>query len=195
LVAGTARADVLAVGDKLAELDVAVDARGKPWKLATLRGHWVVLTVGARWCKPCKKELPVWDKLAGELTGRVTFVALDIDDEISEGKAFHAELAIRNMTRVYLPESAVVGRYGAATLPSTFVADPNGIVRYVRAGFEERDPDGEYRTMKAALAKLVPPAAVKPPTKPVKQPPRSALLECCQPGVLWSARWRELLHF
>ena len=40
---GTAHADVLKVGDRLAELDVAVDAGGKPFKLKALRGKWVVL--------------------------------------------------------------------------------------------------------------------------------------------------------
>src|SRR3954470_10485663 len=77
--AGTAHADVLKVGDRLAELDVATDGNGKPVKLKSFKGKWVVLTVGADWCKPCAKELPVWDKLAGELKGKVVFVAVDID--------------------------------------------------------------------------------------------------------------------
>src|SRR5512144_3374495 len=80
--AGTARAEVLKVGDRLAELDVATDASGKPVKLKAWKGKWVVVTVGADWCKPCAKELPTWDKLAGELKGKFVFVAVDIDDEI-----------------------------------------------------------------------------------------------------------------
>ncbi|HEU4733615.1 MAG TPA: TlpA disulfide reductase family protein [Kofleriaceae bacterium] len=152
-----ARADVLKVGDRLAELDVAVDAAGRPVKLKAYRGRWVVLTVGADWCKPCAKELPTWDKLAGELKGKVTFFAIDIDDEIDVGKRFHDKLKIRNMQRVYLPaeKSGVAGNYGSATMPSTFVADPQGVVRHVQAGFEAGDADGEYRKLKGALAKLV----------------------------------------
>src|SRR5215813_4856382 len=98
-----ARADVLKVGDRLAELDVATDAAGKPVRLKAFKGKWVVLTVGADWCKPCAKELPTWDRLAGELKGKIVFLAVDIDDDVAVGKRFHDKLKIRNMERVYLP--------------------------------------------------------------------------------------------
>jgi thiol-disulfide isomerase/thioredoxin len=155
--AGSARADVLKVGDRLAELDVATDASGKPVKLKAWKGQWLVVTVGADWCKPCAKELPTWDKLAGELKGKVVFVAIDIDDELEVGKRFHDKLKIRNMQRVYLPaeKSGVAGNYGSATMPSTFVADPKGVVRLVQAGFEGGDTDGEYKKLKSSLDKLL----------------------------------------
>jgi hypothetical protein len=40
-------------------------------------------------------------------------------------------------------------------MPSTFVGDPQGIVRLVREGFEAGDADGEYKKFKDALARLV----------------------------------------
>jgi thiol-disulfide isomerase/thioredoxin len=152
-----ARADVLKVGDRLAELDVATDAAGKPVKLRAFKGKWVVVTIGADWCKPCAKELPTWDKLAGELKGKVVFVAIDIDDDIAVGKRFHDKLKLRNMQRVYMPsdKSGVAGNYGSDHMPATFVADDKGVVRLVREGFEAGDTDGEYRKLKDALAKLV----------------------------------------
>jgi len=42
-----ARADVLKVGDRLAELDIATDGNGKPVRLRSFKGKWVVVTVGA----------------------------------------------------------------------------------------------------------------------------------------------------
>ena len=155
--AAPARADVLKVGDHLAELDVATDGNGKPIKLKSFKGKWVVVTVGADWCKPCAKELPTWDRLAGELKGKVVFVAVDIDDEIDVGKKFHDKLKLKNMVRAYMPaeKSGVAGNYGSDHMPSTFVADGQGVVRLVREGFEAGDQDGEYRKFKDALAKLV----------------------------------------
>ena len=152
-----AHADVLKVGDRLAELDVATDGNGKPIKLKAFRGKWIAITVGADWCKPCAKELPTWDRLAGELKGKVVFVAVDIDDEIDVGKRFHDKLKLRNMVRAYLPsdKSGVAGNYGSDHMPSTFVADGQGIIRLVREGFEAGDQDGEYKKFKDALAKLV----------------------------------------
>jgi thiol-disulfide isomerase/thioredoxin len=157
VAAHPAHADVLKVGDRLAELDVATDASGKPVKLKALRGKWVVVTVGADWCKPCAKELPTWDKLAGELGGKFAFVAIDIDDDIEVGKRFHDKLKLKNMQRVYMPsdKSGVAGNYGSDHMPSTFVADPKGVVRMVREGFEAGDIDGEYKKFKAALGNLV----------------------------------------
>lgn len=152
-VAATAHAGVLKVGDRLAELDVATDAAGKPFKLKSLAGKWVVVTIGASWCKPCAKELPTWDRIAGELKGKVVFVALDIDDEIEAGKKFHDKLKLKNIVRVYLPadKSGVAASYGGENMPSTFVADGQGIVRMVHAGFE----DGDDKKLKDALTKLV----------------------------------------
>jgi thiol-disulfide isomerase/thioredoxin len=156
-ITAPAHADVLKVGDRLAELDVAVDAGGKPFKLKAFKGKWILVTVGADWCKPCAKELPTWDKLAGELRGKVVFVAIDIDDDIAVGKRFHDKLKLKNMVRVYMPsdKSGVAGNYGSDHMPSTFVADDKGIVRLVREGFEAGDADGEYRKLKDALARLV----------------------------------------
>ena len=152
-----AHADVLKVGDRLAELDVATDANGKPVKLKAWKGKWLVITVGADWCKPCAKELPTWDRLAGELKGKVVFVAIDIDDELEVGKKFHDRLKLKNMQRVYLPaeKSGVAGNYGSATMPSTFVVDPRGVVMLVLAGFEAGDVDGEYKKLKGSLDKLL----------------------------------------
>jgi peroxiredoxin len=160
LLAATATpvlADVLKVGDRLAELDIAVDAKGKPVKLKAFRNKWVVVTVGAAWCKPCAKELPTWDKLAAELTGKVSFVAIGIDDEIDTSKRFHQKLKLKHMSLVYMPasKSGVVASYGSDTMPTTFVADPRGVVRLVRRGFEQGDASGELKKLRADLQKLV----------------------------------------
>ncbi|MGN6109006.1 MAG: TlpA family protein disulfide reductase [Kofleriaceae bacterium] len=157
LAAGPAAADVLKKGDRLKELDVAVDASGKAFKLKAYKGKWLFVTAGAAWCVPCRKELPVWDRIAGELKGKITFVALTLDDDIKDGKAFHRKLKLRNMALVYLPsdKSAVAGSYGAATMPSSFIADPQGVVQYVHSGFEERNAEGEYKKMKQKLAELL----------------------------------------
>jgi thiol-disulfide isomerase/thioredoxin len=155
-IAGPAAADTLRVGDKLAELDVGVDGNGKSFKLRSIKGKWVLVTVGASWCKPCAKELPTWDKLAGLLKDKITFVAVNIDNEIDDGKKFNTKLKLRNMKIVYLPadKSAIAERYGSDHMPTTFVAE-NGVVKYVKAKFEDKDADGEYKRMKAKLDEML----------------------------------------
>ena len=156
LLTGVAHAEALKVGDRLAELDVAVDASGKSFKLKSFKGQWVLVTVGADWCKPCAKELPAWDKLQPEFKSKVKFVAIDISDDIADGKKFHKKLKLVNLTLAYMPadKSAVVAKYGSDNMPTTFVADPQGVIRYVKAGFEKGDVAGETKKMREALNKL-----------------------------------------
>ena len=157
LLAAPAHADTLKVGDRLTELDVAVDAKGKPFKLKSYKGKWLVVTIGAAWCKPCAKELPTWDKLAGELKDKITFIAIGIDDDVEDAKRFHKKLKLKNMTLVYLPaaKSGVVASYGSDTMPTTFIADPQGVVRFVKKGFEAGDAGGESKKLSEQLTKLI----------------------------------------
>jgi thiol-disulfide isomerase/thioredoxin len=142
-------------GDRLAALDGSVDAAGKPFRVKPMKG-WKVITFGASWCKPCAKELPAWDKIAPEYKGKVTFVAVDLDSDANDGKSFHKKLKITNMLRAYLnPDSAVAAKYGSDHMPTTVLADPQGVIRYIRGGFEKGDVDGEVKKMKEELAKLV----------------------------------------
>ena len=155
-VAGPAYAQsTLKVGDRIAELTTAVDPNGKPFRLAPIKG-WRVITVGASWCKPCAKELPAWDKIAPTWKGKVSFIAVNLDSEIDTGKAFHKKLKLKNMLLAHLsPDSAVAARYGADKMPTTVLADPQGVIRYVHGGFEKGDVDGEVKKMQATLQKLV----------------------------------------
>lgn len=153
--ASPAFADELKVGDRIAELDTAVDSGGKPIKVKPMKG-WKMLTFGASWCKPCAKELPAWDKLAPEWKDKVTFIAVDLDSDTATGKAFHKKLKLKNMTLAYLsPDSAIAAKYGSDHMPTTVLADPQGVIRYVRGGFEKGDVNGEVKKMKETLAKLV----------------------------------------
>jgi thiol-disulfide isomerase/thioredoxin len=154
---GRARADELKVGDRVSELESAVDAGGKPFRIKALKGKWVMLTFGASWCKPCAKELPAWDKLAPDWKDKVAFVAVDLDSKTDDGKRFHdKDVKLKNMLRAYLsPDSAVAARYGSDHMPTTVLADPQGVIRYIRGGFEKGDVDGEVKLMREQLTKLV----------------------------------------
>ncbi len=158
LSAGAAHAGVLKEGDRIKELDTAVDASGKSFKLKSLGAKWVLVTIGAQWCIPCAKELPAWDELAGKYKGKIVFIALDADTNASDGKSFHDDLKLKNMVRVYMPPTAAAASaYGGDTMPSTFIFDPKGIVKYAHKGFEKGDVSGEKQKLDAVLAKLLTP--------------------------------------
>lgn len=153
--ARAARADELKVGDRLAELDGATDVAGKPFHLKSHKG-WRVIAFGASWCGPCAKELPAWDKLAPQFKGKVAFIAVDLDEKRENGRHFHQKLGLAHMLLAYMsPDSPSAAKYGSDHMPTTVVADPNGVVRYIISGFEKGDVSGEVGKLKGELNKLV----------------------------------------
>ncbi|MCA9677483.1 MAG: TlpA family protein disulfide reductase [Kofleriaceae bacterium] len=142
--AAPARADQASVGSRAAEFDKAAKTgKGKTFKLRAMRGKWVAVTFGGSWCKPCRKELPAWDKLAKQVKGKITFVAVNLDNDPADGKKFMAGLKIRNLLVVYSPEDKTdtASHYDPDTFPSTFIVDPKGIIRYVHSGYVSGDAD------------------------------------------------------
>jgi peroxiredoxin len=141
LLAGVAHAEVK-VGDKFVELD-AKTAKGKTFRLKDMAGKWVLYTFGASWCEPCHKELPAWDKVAGKLSGKVLFVAVNINNKQEEGAQFVASLKLQHIFPVFLPDenSPAIKAYDPDKMPSTFVIDPTGTVRIVEYGYHKGDED------------------------------------------------------
>jgi thiol-disulfide isomerase/thioredoxin len=130
------------VGDPYVELD-AKSATGKKFRLKDMAGKWVLYTFGASWCEACKKELPAWDKLAPKFTGKVLFVAVNINNKPDEGKQFLDTLKLKHIFPVFMPDedSPAMKAYDPAHMPSTFVIDPKGVVQWVEFGYDKGDED------------------------------------------------------
>lgn len=136
----TPAAAEIKLGDRAPELDIAKTEAGKAWKLKNQKG-WVLMTFGAKWCVPCAKELPAWDKLAPQFAKKITFVAVNVNNNPKDGKKFHDKLKLKNMVRVYLPQDKATAdeQYDTGTFPSTFVVDPKGVIRHIHTGYESGD--------------------------------------------------------
>lgn len=126
-------------GDRAVELHGAVHADGTRVSLESYPAPVLVLTFGASWCVPCKKELPALEKLAaGYDPAAVTFVAVNVDKTLAKGKGFMSALRLARVQAVYDPQQASVGSYDPPTMPSLFVVN-QGIVKYLHAGFKAGD--------------------------------------------------------
>ena len=148
-----AHADVKA-GDRAAEFVAVKDGRGRRLKLRKYRGKLVVVTFGASWCKPCKKELPAWDKLARKYKRKgVVFIAVNIDKDVKKGKAFMKAAKLEAMIAAYEPSGGTVESYDPPTMPTTYVVDTRGLVRHRHAGYRSGDAKKLTATLDKLLAK------------------------------------------
>ena len=141
MLAGVAHAEIK-TGDKFVELD-AKTAKGKKFRLKDMAGKWVLFTFGASWCQPCHKELPAWDKIEPKFHGKALFVAVNIDDKQADGEAFLDGLKLKHVFPVFMPDenSPAMKAYDPDRMPSTFVIDPQGVVRVVQYGYDKGDED------------------------------------------------------
>jgi peroxiredoxin len=149
LAATTARAEVKA-GQPAKDFDGAT-LSGSSLKLSSLRGKVVLVDFWASWCEPCKKELPLLDKMAPKLKARgIEIVAVNIDDDRSKAADF---IRSRNLHLTVVGDSTkkIVGAYEPPKMPSSFVVDKGGVVRAVHGGFEP----GDEAKLEAELSALV----------------------------------------
>lgn len=140
LVAAPASAGVRK-GDRAPDFVQVTDARGKRVSLDEYKDRVVVLTFGASWCPPCKKELPALEKLArryAKKDKKVVFIAVNIDTKKAKGRRFVKELGLKRVHTVFDPKKSTVESYDPPKMPSVFIIK-RGIVKHVHAGYSSGD--------------------------------------------------------
>jgi thiol-disulfide isomerase/thioredoxin len=105
-----------------------VDGDGGNRSLSDFRGKVVLLNVWATWCVPCRKEMPILDRLQNTLGGAdFQVVALSIDRKgLDVVRKFYGEIGIKHLA-VYVDRGGrAVRDLSAAGLPTTLLIDRAG---------------------------------------------------------------------
>lgn len=101
-------------------------------------GKVVVVDFWATWCEPCKLSFPAYQKLVDELGGDLVVIGISQDDDAKGIPGFLAETSAK--FPIAWDEGKVAAKaYDPPTMPSAFVVDRNGIVRFVHAGYRAGD--------------------------------------------------------
>lgn len=111
---------------------------GGPYSAASDRGSVVLLDVWATWCEPCRDALPMYEQLAAEYGSRgLKVYALNVDEDSRAIPGFLTETKVG--LPILLDANAQVAEktLGVKMMPTTFILDRKGVVRFVHEGFAE----------------------------------------------------------
>jgi cytochrome c biogenesis protein CcmG/thiol:disulfide interchange protein DsbE len=125
----------LALGNRAPTL-TGVTPEGRSVAADWSSGAATVVIFFATWCQPCHRALRELRAIGQTIGPRVRFMLLDAGDDPSKVRRFIGENPI--------PEGAVViddpsgsekDRWGCPILPTLFIVDQTGIVRYINHGW------------------------------------------------------------
>jgi thiol-disulfide isomerase/thioredoxin len=125
------------IGSRLPEFSMQ-DLRGKALSSADLKGKVVLVDFWATWCKPCKKEMPGYQKLADSYGKRGLVVIgfkFDTMADSEDPVLFARKIGVRYPLAVASED--LRERFGGIEgLPTTLLYDRQGILRKKIVGFE-----------------------------------------------------------
>ncbi len=131
----------------------ARDLSGTPKTLADYRGKVVLLNFWASWCPPCLHEMPSMERLRVKMAGRpLEIVALASAESVEDVKPFLSKMKL-GFPILLDPDGSNTKRWKVFALPTTFLLDAEGRVRYVLTGSTEWDEGEALRVIESMLPK------------------------------------------
>jgi peroxiredoxin len=126
--------------------------------LAALRGHVVLLDFWASWCSSCAQSFRFLNELERDLRGRgLRVLGVNLDEDPADAVAFLARHAA-GFELAADPSGTCPAAFGVEGMPSSYLIDRRGIVRFASQGFRP----GEARALRALVEELL----AEPPGDP-----------------------------
>jgi thiol-disulfide isomerase/thioredoxin len=129
------------------------DMQGKSHTLSDYQGQVVMLNFWATYCGPCIKEMPSMQRLKERLAGKpFAILAVDMAEEKADVEAFFAKHKIQVDFPILLdPDGEVVEQWMISAVPTTFILDPAGKIRFALFGGLEWDNEEVVNTVSGLM--------------------------------------------
>jgi thiol-disulfide isomerase/thioredoxin len=125
-------------------------ADGRMVDSSTYRGKVVLVDFWATWCPPCKISFPALDSLYREYQPRgFEVLAVNLDEERRDADLFLAAHP-HQLTVLFDPLGASPRAFGVKGMPSSFLIDKAGNIRFTHMGYSG-NVDENYRREIAQL--------------------------------------------
>jgi cytochrome c biogenesis protein CcmG, thiol:disulfide interchange protein DsbE len=131
----------------------AVTGESKEVALSGLRGQVVLVDFWGTFCEPCKRSFPRLQTLSQKYAGQgLRVVGVSEDEPEDKGKIpLFADTYGAKFALVWDDDKAIARAYKPETMPSSFLIDRQGVVRYAHVGFHDGDEAQLDREIRALL--------------------------------------------
>ncbi len=125
-----------------------------PISLAALRGHVVMVDFWGTFCEPCKKSFPKLQEINTKYAANglaIIGVSEDEPEDSDKIPAFAGTYGAK-FALGWDADKSIAARYKPETMPSSFIIDKQGVVRFAHAGYhdgEEAEIDQQIRELLA----------------------------------------------
>jgi thiol-disulfide isomerase/thioredoxin len=99
------------------------------------RGSVVMIDFWATWCEPCRDELPELDRLQKKFArDKFAVIAINVDNQAARAREFLQKYNL-SLLAAWDRNKSVVSAYDVQRMPSCYLIDATGKVRFVHYGF------------------------------------------------------------
>lgn len=110
------------------------DFAGKTVRLSDYRGKPVLVNLWASWCPPCRAEMPdLINYYNAHQADGLVLLAVDSEDDLNSAQQFVREKQMP-FPVLFDPNGSAARVLGSNALPSTFLIDRTGVVRFSWTG-------------------------------------------------------------
>jgi peroxiredoxin len=127
------------------------DTAGATHALASYRGQVVLLNFWATWCEFCKDEVSSMKTLRGQLAGRpLAILMVNYGESPPRVRAYAKSLAT-DAPMLLDPGQETAKAWRVRVIPSSFLVDPEGRVRYSVIGNLDWGSEEAVKTVRSLL--------------------------------------------
>lgn len=122
-------------------------------KLPNTTGKVVLVDFWASWCAPCQASFPCMGRLHKSYSAKgLVIIAIGVDDEVANYQTF-ANKQKAAFTLVHDVSHKAADFFSPPGMPSSYLIDRKGKIRYIHKGFKAAITEPEYvKQIEALLA-------------------------------------------